>query len=202
VGDATVTNHVLDMNGVALRPSHAFPYWRWTRRVPPAKGDGAVLSVDVSVTSDNAHYSYRLLRQSLQLVQGGPVSFDDALEAIRRSGVDISEGVWLPGDGLRKPRRPSRSPTDTTPGEVYFAQSVDGGPIKIGFTAKGASRRVMRQSRGGDLRLLAVMSGTLADEYALHQRFAGLRVNRRGEWFYAESELCNYIKRIRGELAA
>jgi hypothetical protein len=197
-----MTDHALDMSGVALGPTPALPHWRWTRRVPAAKGDGAILSVEVSLAPGRAHYSYRLLRQSLQLVQGGPVSFDDTLEAIRRSGVNVAEGVWLPGDGLRKPRRPSKSPTDTTPGEVYFAQSELGGPIKIGFTAKGASRRITRQSRGGDLRLLVAISGTLADEYALHRRFANLVVKRGGEWFYAEPELCDYIKRLRDARAA
>jgi T5orf172 domain-containing protein len=184
-----------DAEGVVLCPTPELRHWRWVRRFPAAKGDGAIIELDVSLTYDDVHYSFFLLRQSLQVVQAQPVSFEAAVAAVERSGVNLAEGVWRPNDGMPAPIRPSRSSTDTTPGEVYFAQdSAYGSPIKIGFTSKGAAERVKQQRGVGNLRLLHAIPGTLADEAALHRRFERLKVSATGEWFYAESELCEHIR--------
>lgn len=73
-------------------------------------------------------------------------------------------------------------------GEVYFAQSSVTGLVKIGFSTNVATRiSGLEVNHGGSLRLLGKRSGTVADERALHLRFAADR--QEGEWFKLSSEL-------------
>lgn len=81
-------------------------------------------------------------------------------------------------------------------GVVYFIQSGERGPIKIGKANDAASR--MRELQVGSparLRLLATVPGGHAMETRLHRRFSRLRVS--GEWFEPEPELLAHIASIR-----
>jgi hypothetical protein len=73
-------------------------------------------------------------------------------------------------------------------GHVYFVRDDAAGAVKIGWTRQLASRLAALQTASANrLVLLGRIPGSLADEAALHQRFAGHRV--RGEWFRADPEL-------------
>jgi hypothetical protein len=65
---------------------------------------------------------------------------------------------------------------------VYFIQSGDTGPVKIGFT-KDVRQRIsaLQTGHSAPLRLLHLFDGTETDEAALHVRFAAHRLI--GEWF-------------------
>lgn len=80
---------------------------------------------------------------------------------------------------------------------VYFIQSGDAGPIKIGFTSGCPLDRMANLQTGcpDELRLVAHARGTADDERELHKRFAHLRL--RGEWFQAKPELVEFIRGIR-----
>jgi hypothetical protein len=73
------------------------------------------------------------------------------------------------------------------PAWIYFIS--DGDRVKIGYTARNPHRRLKQLQTGSSRRLylLAAMPGTMADERALHERFASLRVS--GEWFAIEPAL-------------
>jgi hypothetical protein len=66
---------------------------------------------------------------------------------------------------------------------IYFAQAEDSGHIKIGFTSGSAEGRIQDLQVGSSSRLilLAVVSGSKADEKVLHQQLSRDRI--RGEWF-------------------
>ncbi|WP_395451143.1 helix-turn-helix domain-containing protein [Aminobacter sp. UC22_36] len=80
-------------------------------------------------------------------------------------------------------------------GNVYFAATD--GYVKIGY-----ARRSNLLARLWDIQsmnphpvvLLAILSGTISDEKALHRRFCRLRV--RGEWFHRRGELLEFIASI------
>jgi hypothetical protein len=78
---------------------------------------------------------------------------------------------------------------------IYFVQSGDGGPIKIGRTRDNPLSRMDALQCGHPytLRLLAVISHCKASvESDLHRRFYHLHV--RGEWFRPEGELLAFIR--------
>jgi hypothetical protein len=75
---------------------------------------------------------------------------------------------------------------------VYFLQSEDGGPIKIGATNDVAKRIFeLQTARADKLILLAAVSGDMMLERALHLHFASARV--KGEWFSPVPELVKLI---------
>lgn len=79
---------------------------------------------------------------------------------------------------------------------IYFLQSVDGGPIKIGTTVTFSARLVAHQAqKATKFNVLGVMDGGRAFEKELHERFAHLRIkqNRRLEWFHPAEELLAFI---------
>jgi hypothetical protein len=78
---------------------------------------------------------------------------------------------------------------------IYFAQSTDGGPIKIGTTADVESRlRQLEAHYGRPLALLATMPGGRDEERAIHRRFALLRFGRT-EQFRPAPDLLAFIGR-------
>jgi hypothetical protein len=77
-------------------------------------------------------------------------------------------------------------------GVVYFIQAVHGGPVKIGFTARGASGRLSEHQGGSPYRLIVIhqMQGTMRTERELHVRFKDSLVSGR-EWFAPTPELAD-----------
>lgn len=87
---------------------------------------------------------------------------------------------------------------------IYFAQGIDGGPVKIGMSGDPA-RRLAQLSRamGRELRLLGVMDGGRGTECALIARFLHLRVRAdraippeaaETEWFEPGEDLIGFIR--------
>lgn len=75
---------------------------------------------------------------------------------------------------------------------IYFIQAEDGGPIKIGTTARLTVRlNELCKEVGDDLRVLAVIDGSYQEENKLHRRFVHLR--RVGEWFEPGDDLLGFI---------
>ena len=78
---------------------------------------------------------------------------------------------------------------------VYFMQSVDGGPIKIGCSINLQQRREkLEQEYGTPLAVLATIDGGRAEEQAIHARFSHLRLGR-SEQFRPGSDLLAFIGR-------
>lgn len=78
---------------------------------------------------------------------------------------------------------------------VYFVQSEDGGPIKIGRASDIEARLSgLRTSRTDTLVLLASQRGGAREEGRLHRRFKHLRTVR--EWFQPGPELLAHIASI------
>jgi hypothetical protein len=75
---------------------------------------------------------------------------------------------------------------------TYFIQSVDGGPIKIGFTSKPPSERLGALQTGSPtkLRLVGLIAGN--QEKILHKRFS--KDHSHGEWFSPSKELVGFIE--------
>lgn len=69
-------------------------------------------------------------------------------------------------------------------GWVYFIQSVDGGPVKIGY-AKDVEKRLGHLQSGSPVILQVVLKiesdMPIRLEQELHQRYSRYRI--RGEWF-------------------
>lgn len=79
--------------------------------------------------------------------------------------------------------------------KVYFVQSVNGGPIKIGCALDPASRlETLQTSYPEPLKLLAVTDGGFELERKLHEKFSDHRVH--GEWFLPAPELVEYIQSL------
>lgn len=74
---------------------------------------------------------------------------------------------------------------------IYFIRQGEDGPVKIGFArdagAVDTRLRTFQTGHSETLHLLGMRPGDLADEAALHQRFAAARL--RGEWFEPTAEL-------------
>lgn len=75
---------------------------------------------------------------------------------------------------------------------IYFIQAEDGGPIKIGTTARLTVRlKELCKEAGDGLRVLAVIDGSYQEESKLHRRFVHLR--GVGEWFEPGDDLLGFI---------
>lgn len=74
---------------------------------------------------------------------------------------------------------------------TYFVQSVDGGPIKIGFTSKDPNERLAALQVGSPTKLRIVGLLPSNCEKELHKRFADHRSH--GEWFHASKDLLEFI---------
>lgn len=78
-------------------------------------------------------------------------------------------------------------------GEVYFAEAIGAGAVKIGFTWKGTRNRIqsMQSHNHCELRLVCVIAAEPETESQLHQQFAHLWI--RGEWFRFGDEIKAFI---------
>lgn len=90
---------------------------------------------------------------------------------------------------------------------VYFVQSSQGGPVKIGYVSRadGLQNRLDSLQTGCayPLVVLRVIAGDRTTEQELHARFARWRVS--GEWFLPSKEIGAYLKGSltrRGEMNA
>jgi hypothetical protein len=78
---------------------------------------------------------------------------------------------------------------------VYFIEAIGARRIKIGFT-KDVRRRLHDLSIGCPfpIELMALMPGSLEDEFTMHKRFGQLHAH--GEWFRARPRLRKFIKTL------
>jgi hypothetical protein len=75
---------------------------------------------------------------------------------------------------------------------VYFVKDSDNGRIKIGTTIRLSERlRELARDAGGELQVLAVVSGGQPEEALLHRRFSHLRIVN--EWFEPGDDLLGFI---------
>lgn len=76
---------------------------------------------------------------------------------------------------------------------IYFVQPIDGGPVKIGYSANVPVRvRQLELHYNCPLAVLAVIDGDLEDEAELHERFGHLRFGRT-EQFQPAVDLMAFI---------
>jgi hypothetical protein len=85
---------------------------------------------------------------------------------------------------------------------IYFAQAVEGGPVKIGFSTNVEARvRQLEKHYGRQLAVLATLPGGLEEEAAIHERFDHLRLKRKNdrgrhpEQFRPAADLMVFIER-------
>ncbi|WP_267422764.1 GIY-YIG nuclease family protein [Methylobacterium sp. GC_Met_2] len=113
------------------------------------------------------------------------------LTVIRRELEKLKARLAKPSGQARRSKR------ELAPEEpsqcVYVIGS--GGHVKIGFTSKGARKRLAHLQIGSaeKLTLLATISGSVEMEKRLHACFAHLRTS--GEWFRNTGELRDWLAR-------
>lgn len=99
--------------------------------------------------------------------------------------------IWEENDKrARRATLPQVAQTPARPGQIYFIQDVNGGPIKIGYSTN-VKERIDSLNYPGTLRVLALIDGDMAYEKQLHTRFAAYRHKR--EWFEPADELLEFI---------
>ena len=77
-------------------------------------------------------------------------------------------------------------------GAVYFIRADGRGPVKIGFTTDIDGRlKSLATSHHGELKVIAAIEGSHADEQALHKQFEKYKVRR--EWFRVEGAVKKYL---------
>lgn len=77
-------------------------------------------------------------------------------------------------------------------GWVYFLQSIDGGPVKIGSSTNLLYRLSrIQECSPTRLRLLAVQSGGMYAEFLYHVELARWRLH--GEWFDERAPFLSYL---------
>lgn len=81
-------------------------------------------------------------------------------------------------------------------GFVYFIQSIDGGPVKIGYS-KDPESRARNLQTAEELVVLATLPGSYKLEADLHHKYASIRMN--GEWFQDAPELMEFIAHVRSQ---
>ncbi len=75
---------------------------------------------------------------------------------------------------------------------IYFVRPVGGGNIKIGVSVDPYERlETLQNGSPVKLELIGYVAGSIADEAAMHQRFARMRLH--GEWFSPEGELLSFL---------
>lgn len=82
---------------------------------------------------------------------------------------------------------------------VYFIQSTQGGPVKIGYSANPVGRlSTLQTAHAHPLKIIGRMVGGLAVERSLHTLFAADRVRPDGEWFRPSAALLAFIREVGG----
>ena len=81
-------------------------------------------------------------------------------------------------------------------GYVYFI--TNGENIKIGYTKNSVQKRLKQLNTGSDkqLYILGYIKGTMADEEAIHPKFAQYKLRTNGEWFQASDDILDYINMV------
>lgn len=78
---------------------------------------------------------------------------------------------------------------------IYFMQDLDGGPVKIGYSADVGQRQIQLEAKyARPLTVLAVVPGDRKREREIHSQFAHLRF-KRTEQFQPATELSDFIGR-------
>lgn len=80
-------------------------------------------------------------------------------------------------------------------GTIYFVLSKELNRIKIGHTQRRDIDKRIKAIQGQSpsiLVLMAIMSGSVADELILHKRFAAY--HSHNEWFEASDEILDFIR--------
>jgi hypothetical protein len=82
---------------------------------------------------------------------------------------------------------------------IYFVQSLNGGPIKIGFTVNLLTRlKNIQIYCGSTVVPVAFVDGDRSLERAIHRRFAHAR--SRGEWFNPTPDLIDFMRNLADHL--
>lgn len=127
-----------------------------------------------------------LLRREIVVIEGGTLVVLNFIEAQETPSTPASrqrDSRERRRDMIRRGLAPEQRGS-----VVYFLQSEDGGPIKIGRSDDVAKRILqMQMARPDKLVLLAAVPGEYADETRIHRAFAAERVY--GEWFAASPGL-------------
>ena len=80
---------------------------------------------------------------------------------------------------------------------VYFIQAGENGPVKIGFTAGNAQRRMHDLQIGNPVKLCLLYVYDNQDktlESELRSMFRHIKI--RGEWFHPTRELMEYVETL------
>lgn len=120
-------------------------------------------------------------------------------EALKLIGLKERTAYRRLGERGVPPGRPKTAPPKTPrprQSKIYFCQAGGpDGPVKIGITVEVAGRLgSLKTGHHDELRLLALVNGTVKDEKALHRRFAEYR--KRGEWFEFGPRLKKYVESL------
>ena len=82
--------------------------------------------------------------------------------------------------------------------DVYFIQSANDGPIKIGYTTNVQRRlQELQTANPEELTLLHYTTGGRRFELYLHEKFR--EYNKRDEWFFPNIEIIKYIEKLKIE---
>ncbi len=82
---------------------------------------------------------------------------------------------------------------------VYFIQSTQGGPVKIGYSTNPIGRlSTLQTAHAHPLKIIGRMAGGIAVERSLHTLFAADRVRSDGEWFRPSAALLAFIREVGG----
>jgi len=101
----------------------------------------------------------------------------------------IFEFVWKVLKGILLNKQQSQYS-----GYVYFIQSKNGGPIKIGYSNNPQKRLATFQTSQADrLVILGLIPGDIPYERQLHSKFAKYRIRGDGEWFQPSKYIVNFI---------
>lgn len=124
-----------------------------------------------------------------------------ALSQVTQQGDDIDIPIRLLTEEERAQREQERRNASPTPmrvtlkSHVYFIQQGESGSIKIGYSKNPAQRLATLQTGHSEpLHMRAMAPGSMAQERALHDRFAHLRVS--GEWFRPGEDLVAYMRLV------
>lgn len=118
-----------------------------------------------------------------------PADSDERAALVAKLNADAD--VLLPRGprAMRKRRLPGRA---APIGTVYAIQSVDGGPIKFGYSDNVPKRLAQIQTNHhARLVVLATRPGRVVDEREIHRAFAAHRLN--GEWFAPAPEVLAFV---------
>lgn len=77
---------------------------------------------------------------------------------------------------------------------IYFIQSGNNGPIKIGHTTKNVEQRVrsLQTASPYPLKIIGLIEGDVTLEQIIHKKLSKFRL--RGEWFKCKPEVLKLIE--------